>query len=103
MTPDTIYTLYFSTYHNESSRYNGTTRGVRRFISERCAELAIDGATLSQPEGMWRGQWEHSYALMIVGDAAMLPAMHSLADDIGEFYKQESVMLTYVDADVEFI
>ena len=100
---DTLFTLYFSTYHNESRKYVGTSRNVRNFIVSRMAELGFDGATLSQPQGVWQGAWEHSYKLEIVGRSQDMLWIKQMAMDIRDHYKQDSVMVTAVAADVEFV
>lgn len=92
--------IYFSTYDNTAEYYRGDLHGVRRWIAKRLSEKGIDGASLTQAHGVWRGEWEVSYRLMLI-DAN--PAhVSQLVADIKRFYRQEAVMVVTSPVMVEF-
>ena len=60
--------------------------------------------TLIETKGCWKGVLEDAYKLEIIGDIDVLKPIYTIAEEIKEIAKQESVLITFEEMlDVNFI
>lgn len=65
----------------------------------------IDGFTMYKVQGYWQGVAETSFKIEIAleEEQASIDKVGKICAELRDIYKQDSVMLTYPDGEVEFI
>ena len=97
MSTHAIYTLYI-----------GALRGKRippSYIAATLAEHKLAGATVSDTDGLWKGQWELATRVELVEEdhAGMFVRIRAVALALRTAHGQESVLLTVTPCAVHFI
>ena len=73
----------------------------RRIIHELANLLvSVDGYTLTEVTGAWKGELENSFKLEIIAERSEWPSVYNLATAIKDRFKQEAVLVQVIDADV---
>jgi len=95
------YSVTFSTNHNGVEKEEGYVKNLTTALLE-CA--GIDGATLIKNfAGVWRGEMEDSYTLIILSDDDISVKIKALALNIKTNLKQQSVLVEKSITDTKFI
>lgn len=79
---------------------------IREYPKAVAAVLAkhrLDGFTIYQVQGYWKGEPEVSFKIEIATDVKNAHTVNSIAKELRDMYNQDSVMVTYPDNHVEFI
>ena len=95
------YCVTFSTNHNGSEK---TEKEVKDLIIQLLECAGIDGATIVKNfAGIWRGQYEDSYSLVILSDNDISLSVEGLALNIKTSLKQQSVLIEKSLTDASFL
>ncbi len=95
------YSVTFSSNHNGSEK---TEKEVKNLITTLLECAGIDGATLSKNfAGVWQGQTEDSYTLVILSDNDISVKVQGLALNLKTSLKQQSVMIEKSLTDTKFL
>lgn len=73
-----------------------------KVVSDILKGWGIDGFTIYQVQGYWKGEAEVSFKIEIATDMTEL-SVCDMADELRRKYNQEAVMLTKPNNEVEFI
>lgn len=65
------------------------------------SKFKIEGCTIENAIGVWRGQIEQSFAISIASEDVNV--VRKVCEELRQRYSQDSVMLTLPDNRVEFI
>ena len=65
--------------------------------------LPMDGYTLTEVTGTWKGEREISFKLEVVADHSEWPSVYNLATAIKNRFEQEAVLVQVLDADVVLV
>lgn len=96
------YTVTFSTNNNNGAEK--TSEYVKNLTVQLLECAGIDGATLTKNlAGVWQGQCEDSYTLIILSDDDITVKVHALALNIKTCLKQQSVIVEKLLTDTKFI
>lgn len=74
-------------------------------VADRLANLlsleGVPGATIRRATGLWRGETERSWSIMVVAEPSTIgPTVASAAQTLREVFNQDEVMLTVEDVEV---
>ena len=95
------YSVTFSTNHKGLEK---SKEEVKNLITTLLECAGIDGATLTRNcAGIWQGQSEDSYTLLILSDSDISIKVYGLAMNLKISLKQESVMIEQCVTDTKFI
>jgi len=95
------YCVTFSSNHNGSEKAEKEVKDLTMQLLE-CA--GIDGATLSKNlAGVWRGETEDSYSIVILSDNDISVKVQGLALNLKASLKQQSVMIEKSLTDTKFL
>lgn len=95
------YNITFSTNHNGVEI---SEQKVKCLIIRLLDAAGIDGATLSRNlAGVWQGQMEDSYTLVILSDSNISVKVEALALNLKTSLKQASVMVEQTQTETKFV
>ncbi len=95
------YSVTFSSNHNGSEK---TEKEVKNLITTLLECAGIDGATLIKNfAGVWRGEMEDSYSLVILSDNDISLSVEGLALNIKTNLNQHSVLIEKALTDASFL
>lgn len=95
------YCVTFSSNHNGSEK---TEKEVKNLTMQLLECAGIDGATLIKNfAGVWRGEMEDSYSLVILSDNDISLSVEGLALNIKTSLRQQSVMIEKSLTDASFL
>lgn len=95
------YNVTFSTNHNGSEKEEGYVKNLTTALLE---SAGIDGATLIKNfAGVWRGEMEDSYTLIILSDDDITVKVKALALNIKTNLNQHSVLIEKALTDASFL
>lgn len=99
-----LYTINATTVRPELTEYGNATRleGYPQRVSQILALYGIDGFTMYQVMGYWKGEPEVSFKIEVATELS-LDKMLEICATLRDEYSQDSVMLTLPDNSVEFI
>lgn len=93
------YTLYIG--HNINNKPVFTDDEVERGIQAYCEKIGIDGYTLVESMGFYKGVKEKTTQLVIIGDNDEL--IERLTKHLAWFFGQECIMLTVSNLEATFL
>ena len=95
------YSVTFSTNHNGLEKLE---EDVKNLTVQALSRAGIDGATLVKNFlGIWQGQTEDSYTLIILSDKDISNKVEGLALNLKTSLNQESVMIEKTFTDTKFL
>ena len=74
---------------------------LRSKIKKILKDHTIDGASITKNTGIWKGDFENSFTLYLIGITKATGK--SLASKIKKLFNQDSVILETVKQDIKFI
>jgi len=76
-------------------------KGIDRIIKllDNCG---FDGATIFRATGVWKGTAENSVVIEIFSTGGVDDSIREFADKLCMLFEQESVMIQYFQANIEF-
>lgn len=98
-----LYVLNATPCKSDLSDYANQSRidGYFDTVAKILASHGIDGFTIYQVQGYWKGEPEVSFKIELAIDktAGMI---YDIAEELRDMYSQDSVMITHPDGTVEF-
>lgn len=110
-----LYTINATTIRPELTEFGNQTRleGYPQRVAQILAKHGIDGFTMYQVQGYWKGEPEVSFKIEVAiddkhwtvdGDVYSVTArVEKICEELRDEYSQDSVMLTLPDNSVKFI
>lgn len=97
----TEFKLYFGLTTKTGKPIEELTLGV--WLDVQLKRHGIEGATLQNARGYWRGQLENVLILSIVTDSDLSSIFRLIATIYANDFQQECVMFTKTDVSVQFV
>ena len=95
---------YFVTFSTNHKGLEKSKEEVKNLITTLLECAGIDGATLTKNfAGVWQGQCEDSYTLIILSDNDITTKVRGLAMNLKISLNQQSVMIEQCITDTKFI
>ena len=100
-----LFTINATTVRPELTEYGNHVRleGYPKTVARVLANHGIDGFTMYQVQGYWKGVPEVSFKIEIATEAKNAHTINLIAEELRDEYSQDSVMVTYPDNHVEFV
>lgn len=93
----------FPAYDGDIVKFNkGNLKDYKEQVAGILANQGIDGFTIYQVDGYYKGESEVSFKIEVATDASYF-TMGDICNELRDVYHQESVMLTLPNNKVEFI
>ena len=99
-----LYTINATPVRSDLSEFDNAQRlqNYPQIVANILHSYDIDGFTIYQVDGYWKGEAEKSFKIEIATDESYLK-MGDICSELRDMYNQDSVMLTKPDNTVEFI